>query len=130
MRNNVGAGVVGSSDDRSSLLSQDTVVGVGKHGNEGTGVRDSAEYEAGMYIGHVEYGPTSPMRSGARALARAYPLDEQDGDDDDDDDDDEQDDAHDKGRIGWLDFLLCDCFRTRDGNEDDDTQAGRTNPNE
>ncbi|KAM0791693.1 hypothetical protein ACM66B_003966 [Microbotryomycetes sp. NB124-2] len=41
----------------------------------------------------------------------------------------EEDDPYDERAVGWLDFLLCNCFRSRDGTEDE-VQVGRTNPNE
>ncbi|KAK4050599.1 hypothetical protein OIV83_003325 [Microbotryomycetes sp. JL201] len=39
------------------------------------------------------------------------------------------DDPYDESTVGWLDLVLCNCFRSRDGT-DDDVQVGRTNPNE
>ncbi|KAK4054964.1 hypothetical protein OIO90_003305 [Microbotryomycetes sp. JL221] len=54
-----------------------------------------------------------------------------DGVDDDDGQSDELDDVWDKNEVSWLDCMLCNCFRARGGvQEDDDQQAGRTNPNE
>lgn len=60
------------------------------------GVQSSAEYEGRMYRGREDYA--------------GQEEEERDG----------------EGGVGFLDWLLCGCFRSKEGDE----QAGRTNPNE
>ncbi|ORY62723.1 hypothetical protein BCR35DRAFT_308961 [Leucosporidium creatinivorum] len=91
------------NDSILSLESQDTIVPTGGTSRDlggGGGVRSSAEYEGRMYRGIGEYATGEGGQ--------------------------EDEERNDERGAGFLDWLLCGCFRSREGDE----QAGRTNPNE
>lgn len=88
-----------------STDSVDTIRAGGTTGRERES-EEVREYEGRGYVGREAY-----LASGRRRQQQ------------------EEEEVDDVGGVGWLDWLLCGCFRAGEGREGEE-QAGRTNPNE